>query len=78
MWACVRDWDCEEMVACGVGLGEFACFRFDERSREFHFYAKNHDVKLVSPEAMHQGFLKEEAMTSMLPRSHHDPAPFLT
>ena len=35
MWACVRDWDWEEMMACGVGLGEFACFRFDERSRQF-------------------------------------------
>ena len=31
MWACVRDWDWAEMRSCGVGLGQFACFKFDER-----------------------------------------------
>jgi hypothetical protein len=78
VWVCVRDWFPDEMRKCGVGPGQLACFRFEERSREFHSYGKNDDVKLVSPEAMHHGFFKEEAMISMLPRSHHDPAPFLT
>jgi len=40
VWACLRDWIEEEMVTCGVGPGQLACFRFDERTREFHFYGE--------------------------------------
>jgi len=34
-WWCLRDWDWFEMRSCGVGIGQFACFKFDERSGEF-------------------------------------------
>jgi len=40
VWACVRDWVEEEMVKCGVGPGQLACFRFDEKTRAFHFYGR--------------------------------------
>jgi len=77
VWACVRDWIPEEMIKCGVGPGQLACFRFDEISREFHFYGSNDKMKLVSEEAIRGGFIKEENVLAMLPRAHHDPAPFL-
>jgi len=41
VWACVRDWIEEEMTSCGVGPRQLACFRFDERSREFHHYGQS-------------------------------------
>jgi hypothetical protein len=77
VWACVRDWIPEEMLKCGVGPGQLACFRFDERSREFHFYGSNDDVKLVSEELFQDGLIKEEHVMAMLPKAHHEPAPFL-
>ena len=77
VWACVRDWIPEEMIKCGVGPGQLACFRFDEISREFHFFGSNDKMKLVSEEAIRGGFIKEENVLAMLPRAHHDPAPFL-
>jgi hypothetical protein len=77
VWACVRDWIPEEMLKCGVGPGQLACFRFHEKSREFHFYGSNDDVKLVSEELFQDGHIKEEHVMAMLPKAHHDPAPFL-
>jgi hypothetical protein len=77
VWMCVRDWIPEEMIKCGVGPGHLACFRFDEISREFHFIGKNDKEKLVSEEKLREGFIKEENILAMLPRAHHDPAPFL-
>lgn len=77
VWACVRDWIEEEMVTCGVGPGQLACFRFDERTREFHFYGINEELKLVSDEAVRDGLLVEESVKALLPRAHHVPAPFL-
>ena len=44
VWMCARDWIEEEMVRCGVGPKQLACFRFEERSREFHFYGGLHVV----------------------------------
>jgi hypothetical protein len=65
------------MLKCGIGPGQLACFRFDERSREFHFYGSNEKVKLVSEEAFRGGLIKEEDVMASLPRAHHDPLPFL-
>ena len=58
-------------------LWQADCLRFDEISREFHFYGSNDKMKLVSEEAIRGGFIKEENVLAMLPRAHHDPAPFL-
>jgi len=77
VWACVRDWVEEEMANCGVGPGQLACFRFDERTRGFHFYGSNEELKLVSEESISSGFLLEENVKALLPRAHHEPAPFL-
>ena len=77
VWACVRDWNPEEMLKCGVGPRQLACFRFEEKSREFHFYGSNEKVKLVSEEAFRGGLIKEEDVMASLPRAHHDPLPFL-
>ena len=44
VWACVRDWDMEEQLACGVGARQLACFRFDERSKQFHLYGTNDEL----------------------------------
>jgi len=77
VWACVRDWIEEEMTACGVGPRQLVCFRFEENSRQFHYYGSNAEVKLVAEEAALDRLLKEEAIMAMLPRAHHDPAPFL-
>ena len=78
VWACVRDWIPEEMIKCGVGPGQLACFRFDEISREFHFHGRNDEVNLVPEETLREGFIKEEGVHAILPRAHHDPAPFLS
>jgi len=66
------------MIKCSVGLGQLACFRFDEILREFHFFGKNDNVKLVPEEKLREGFIKEENALAMFPLAHHDPAPFLT
>ncbi len=42
--ACVRDWDMEEQLACGVGARQLACFRFDESSKKFHLYDTNDEL----------------------------------
>jgi hypothetical protein len=66
------------MIKCGVGPGQLACFRFDEISREFHFHGRNDEVNLVPEETLREGFIKEEGVHAILPRAHHDPAPFLS
>ena len=47
------------------------------RSREFHFYGTNEELKFVDEEMLRDGALKEKAVLGALPQSHHDPAPFL-
>jgi hypothetical protein len=73
MWACVRDWDWTEMRSCGVGLGQFACFKFDERSREFVYWDTAKKLKLISPEKLLASFDTEDANTdhTTKPRGKH-------
>ena len=77
VWMCVRDWIEEEMVQCGVGPRQLACFRYEEKTKTFQFYGTNIDVKLVSDEAIARGRLKEESFLALLPRAHHEPSPSL-
>jgi hypothetical protein len=35
VWACVRDWDAAAQTNCGVGNGEFVCFGYEEKSKQF-------------------------------------------
>ena len=37
VWACMRDWDAKEQMACGARNKELACFWFEEKKREFEF-----------------------------------------
>mmetsp|Transcript_37384 Transcript_37384/g.93823 ORF Transcript_37384/g.93823 Transcript_37384/m.93823 type:complete len:205 (+) Transcript_37384:1827-2441(+) len=59
-WMCARDWDVKEQLACNVGPGELACFRFEERSDEFVDFGRNFHKKIVSGPKQMQGVGKEK------------------
>ena len=67
VWACLRDWIQEEMPPCGVGPGQLACFRFEDRSQEFHFYGTNDELELVSADKIQAGKMREAEFIAMLP-----------
>jgi len=77
VWACVRDWDDEEQMACGAQHNELACFWFEEKSREFQFKGLNEQTRLVTP-AQHKhgmdvedGSLRERTLATSPDQSHH-------
>jgi hypothetical protein len=47
VWVCVRDWNPVMQSACGVGAGEFACFGYEEKTKEFLPLGPNSVRKLV-------------------------------
>mmetsp|Transcript_59654 Transcript_59654/g.122353 ORF Transcript_59654/g.122353 Transcript_59654/m.122353 type:complete len:391 (+) Transcript_59654:1683-2855(+) len=66
-YVCLRDWDVEEQFACAVKAHEFACFKFEERSREFHWFGLNSDLKVARPAVVEEAREKERQMISPLP-----------
>jgi len=67
VWACLRDWDVDEQMACSVRPGELACFKFEEVKREFVFMGLNKDVKLVKPEMQMEMAMMERLTIHALP-----------
>jgi hypothetical protein len=47
VWVCLRDWDPEMQAACGVGAGEYACFGYEEKTKQFLPLGPNSVRKLV-------------------------------
>ena len=72
LWMCLRDWDWSEMRDCGVGIGQFACFRYDERSGKFVSWGTAEDLKLLSEAQIAEGMEKEDLLTN-----HDSPSPIL-
>lgn len=58
-WMCARDWDVSEQLACNVGPGELACFRYEERTDVFEPFGRNVHKKIVSPPKQMEGMAKE-------------------
>ena len=48
VWACVRDWNEMEQIACGARHHELACFWYEEKHRTFDFKGLNHETRLVT------------------------------
>jgi len=59
-WMCARDWDIEEQLACNVGPGELACFRFEEMEDKFEDFGRNVHKKIVSMPKQIDGVGKEK------------------
>jgi hypothetical protein len=78
LWVCLRDWDWAEMRTCGVGLGQFACFKFEERSREFVHWDSEETLKLISAEKYKESFAKEDANTDHRMRTRGEYAADVT
>jgi hypothetical protein len=55
VWACMRDWDAKEQMACGARNKELACFWFEEKKREFEFKGLNEQTRLVTPQQYEHG-----------------------
>jgi len=68
LWMCLRDWDWTEMRSCGVGIGQFACFRYEERSEVFEHWGAAETLKILSKEQIADSMEKEDQLTS-----HHSP-----
>jgi hypothetical protein len=62
VWACVRDWDDKEQLACGARRHELACFWFEEKMRRFDFKGLNHMTRLVKAEDYEHGMSMEDHM----------------
>ena len=66
MWMCVRDWNWVEMRSCGVGLGQFACFRFNEISGEYVYWGTAKELRMISAEKYDASFSKEGVYIPLL------------
>jgi len=60
VWACVRDWDAQEQMACGARNKELACFWFEEKSRYFEFKGLNEKTRLVTAAQYEHGMRVED------------------
>lgn len=71
VWTCLRDWNDQEQLMCGVRPHELGCFWFEEQSREWSFQGVNHQTRLVENRKYASGLDKEEdkvAKHILLPR----------
>lgn len=61
VWTCLRDWDEEEQLMCGVRPHELGCFWFEEKTREWAYQGVNQETRLVENAKYGGGLDKEEA-----------------
>ena len=64
LWMCLRDWNFTEMRSCGVGFGQFACFRFEERSEVFEPWGTAETLRILSKEQIQDSIEKEDQLTN--------------
>lgn len=77
-WMCARDWNVTEQVACNVGPGELACFRYNEKAGMtmtspgqgalgWDFLGRNSEkhVKLVSPAKLRSSSMSSSSLSSL-------------
>jgi len=60
VWACVRDWNEMEQIACGARHHELACFWYEEKHRTFDFKGLNHETRLVTAAQYEHGMSVED------------------
>jgi len=51
-WACVRDWDVEEQLACAARDGEYVCFKFNTKTQQFDYDNMNENLGVLSEAEM--------------------------
>ncbi|KAJ1479194.1 hypothetical protein T484DRAFT_2893249 [Baffinella frigidus] len=58
---CVRDWDHEQQMQCGIAHGQPACFRFDDKLGTWDFLGSNQTAVTLSAKRIQQGQDKQQA-----------------
>eukprot|EP00285_Hemiselmis_virescens_P007505 CAMPEP_0173378848 /NCGR_PEP_ID=MMETSP1356-20130122/1963_1 /TAXON_ID=77927 ORGANISM="Hemiselmis virescens, Strain PCC157" /NCGR_SAMPLE_ID=MMETSP1356 /ASSEMBLY_ACC=CAM_ASM_000847 /LENGTH=896 /DNA_ID=CAMNT_0014332057 /DNA_START=81 /DNA_END=2771 /DNA_ORIENTATION=- len=61
VWTCVRDWNEDEQLRCGVRPNELGCYWFEEMTRTWSWRGVNGEARLVEKARYEQGLDAEEA-----------------